>query len=87
MVKTLVGIVAFLFGSGIVGLTNISISTARKVDVLIDRPIPVPLSQYESDMRQLKAEISTIKEEGTTTKDRIKAIESRQVESLNKYRK
>lgn len=85
--KTIATLVGGLFATGLAGIVNISLSTARKVDVLIDRPIPVPLSQYESDMRQLKSEISTIKEEGTATKERVKAIENRQVESLNKYRK
>lgn len=79
LVKTIASIVATLGTAGILALTGLGVSTARKVDVLIDRPAPVPLSQYESDMRQLKEEIAA-------TKARVKTIEDRQLESLNKYK-
>ena len=77
-VKVTVSIFASLVTTGIVWITGLSVSTARKMDVLIERPAPVPLSQYESDMRQLKEQISM-------TTSRVTAIETRQVETLNKY--
>jgi hypothetical protein len=78
-VKVAVGIFASLITTGFVWITGISVSTARKVDVLVERPAPVPLSQYESDMRQIKDQIAT-------TNSRVSAIETRQVETINKYR-
>lgn len=77
-VKTLVGIFASLITVGIVWITSISVSTARKVDVLVERPAPVPLSQYTSDMIQLKEQLAA-------TNTRVKAIEDRQVSTINKY--
>lgn len=59
------GIAATLVTLGIVWIANVSVSTAGKVDRLLDRPPSVPVQQYESDMQQLK--------------DRVRAIEQRQV--------
>jgi hypothetical protein len=66
---------AALCTTGIVWIASISVSTASKVDVLLDRPPPVPLYQYEKDMLQLKQEVSD-------TKQRVTAIEQRQLDGL-----
>jgi hypothetical protein len=61
------GIAATLVTLGIVWIANVSVSTAAKVDRLLDRPPSVPVHQYENDMQQLK--------------ERVKAIEQRQLAS------
>lgn len=71
------GIAASLVTVGIVWIASISVSTARKVDVLLDRPQPIPVYQYETDMRVLKDDVSA-------TKQRITAIENRQLEGLSR---
>lgn len=59
------GIAATLVTLGIVWIANVSVSTAAKVDRLLDRPPSVPAQQYENEMKQLK--------------DRVQAIEQRQL--------
>lgn len=59
------GIAATLVTLGIVWIANVSVSTAAKVDRLLDRPPSVPVQQYENDMNQLK--------------ERVQAIEQRQL--------
>lgn len=56
------GIAATLVTLGIVWIANISVSTAGKVDRLLDRPPSVPVQQYESDMHQLKERVKLIEE-------------------------
>lgn len=65
-------IAAALCTTGIVWIASISVSTASKVDVLLARPEPVPLRQYDKDMLQLNGEMSE-------TKRRVTAIEQRQL--------
>lgn len=69
------GVAASLVTVGIVWIASISVSTARKVDVLLDRPQPIPVYQYETDMRVLKDDVAA-------TKLRITSIENRQLESI-----
>lgn len=66
-------IVAALCTTGIVWIASISVSTASKVDVLLSRPEPVPLRQYDQDMLHLNGEMSE-------TKRRVTAIEQRQLD-------
>lgn len=66
-------IVAALCTTGIVWIASISVSTASKVDVLLARPEPVPLRQYDQDMLHLNGEMSE-------TKRRVTAIEQRQLD-------
>lgn len=56
------GIAATLVTLGIVWIANISVSTAGKVDRLLDRPPSVPAQQYEKDMEQLKERVKAIEE-------------------------
>lgn len=67
-------IVAALCTTGIVWIASISVSTAAKVDVLLSRPEPVPLKQYDKDMLLLSGDL-------IETKRRITAIEQHQVGS------
>lgn len=69
------GIAASLVTVGIVWMASISVSTARKVDVLIDRPESVPRWQYENDVRQIKEDLND-------TKSRVTAVEQRQIEGI-----
>lgn len=71
------GVAASLVTIGIVWVANISVSTARKVDVLIDRPESVPRSQYESDVRQIKDDLND-------TRNRVTAVETRQIEAIQR---
>lgn len=75
----LAGITGVLVATGIIWIAQVSVSTARKVDVLLDRPTPVPMSQYSSDREQTMQSLRTIDL-------RVKAIEDRQIETLMKYR-
>ncbi len=69
------GISASLVTIGIVWVAGISVSTARKVDVLLDRPEPVPRWQYENDARQIKEDLND-------TQRRVTAVEQRQIEGI-----
>ncbi len=69
------GVAASLVTISIVWVAGISVSTARKVDVLLDRPEPVPRWQYENDMRQIKEDLND-------TKSRVTAVERRQIEGI-----
>lgn len=71
------GVAASLVTIGIVWVANISVSTARKVDVLIDRPESVSRWQYESDIRQIKDDLND-------TKGRVTAVERRQIEAIQR---
>lgn len=71
------GVAASLVTMGIVWMASISVSTARKVDVLIDRPEPVPRWQYESDVRQIKEDLKD-------TQSRVTAVETLQKEGINR---
>jgi hypothetical protein len=71
------GVAASLVTIGIVWVANISVSTARKVDVLIDRPESVPRWQYESDVKQIKDDLND-------TKSRVNAVETRQIEAIQR---
>ena len=73
------GVAASLVTIGIVWVAGISVSTARKVDVLLDRPEPVPRSQYEPDIRQIKEDLKE-------TKGRVTAVERRQIEGIARGR-
>lgn len=73
------GVAASLVTIGIVWVAGISVSTARKVDVLLDRPEPVPRWQYENDMRQIKDDLND-------TKSRMTAVERRQIEGIARGR-
>ncbi len=69
------GVTASLVTIGIVWMASISVSTARKVDVLIDRPESVPRWQYENDVRQIKEDLND-------TKRRVTAVEERQIRTI-----
>jgi hypothetical protein len=71
------GIAATLVTLGIVWIANVSVSTASKVDVLIDRPEPVPRWQYESDVKQIKDDLKD-------TQSRVTAVETLQKEGINR---
>jgi hypothetical protein len=69
------GIAASLVTVGIVWVAGISVSTARKVDVLLDRPESVPRWQYENDARQIKEDLND-------TQRRVTAVEQRQLDAI-----
>lgn len=71
------GVAASLVTIGIVWVAGISVSTARKVDVLLDRPESVPRWQYENDARQIKDDLND-------TKKRVTAVEMRQIEGITR---
>lgn len=71
------GVAASLVTVGIVWVASISVSTARKVDVLLDRPEPVPRWQYENDARQIKEDLND-------TQRRVTAVEQRQLDALGR---
>jgi hypothetical protein len=73
--KCLFGVATSLITIGIVWITGISVSTARKVDVLLDRPEPVPRWQYENDARQIKEDLND-------TQRRVTAVEQRQLDAI-----
>ena len=77
-VKWLYGIAASLVTIGIVSIATTTVSTANKVDVLLDRPMPVPVQQYENDMRQLKEKMAS-------TEARVDRIEQRQLDSIARH--
>jgi hypothetical protein len=64
------GVAASLVTCGIVWVASISVSTARKVDVLLDRPEPVPRWQYENDVRQIKEDLKDTQKRVTTVEER-----------------
>lgn len=66
-------VVAGVLTTGIVWIISVSVSTASKVDVLLDRPPPVPLSQYQEDMSDLKRDVDEIDQ-------RVSDIERKQLE-------
>lgn len=55
------GVASLLVGSGIVWLVSVADSTARKVDVLLSRPMPVSMEQYKSDQAQIQRQIDELK--------------------------
>jgi hypothetical protein len=71
------GVAASLVTMGIVWMASISVSTARKVDVLIDRPEPVPRWQYENDVRQIKEDLKD-------TQKRVATVEERQRDTIGR---
>jgi hypothetical protein len=71
------GVAASLVTIGIVWVAGISVSTARKVDVLLDRPEPVPRWQYENDARQIKDDLND-------TQKRLTAVEQRQLDAIGR---
>jgi hypothetical protein len=71
------GVAASLVTCGIVWVASISVSTARKVDVLLDRPEPVPRWQYENDAKQIKEDLND-------TKHRVSAVEQRQLDAIGR---
>lgn len=71
------GVAASLVTIGIVWVANVTVSTARKVDVLIDRPEPVPRWQYENDVKQIKDDLKD-------TQSRVTAVEQRQINSIGR---
>lgn len=85
--KTLASIVATLGTAGMIGLVNMSISNARKLDVLVERPPSVSQAQYEGDMKQIKSELQKVKEDGALTQQQVAEIKRQQTETLNQYRK